>query len=60
VYETIIHELRVELERLNNKYNETCRRCEEALKQAARVPTLEDEVRIYKELAGNSSKESQT
>ena len=59
VYEGIIHDLRAELDRMNNKYHETSRRCEEALRNAARVEQLEEEIQMYKEMARHVSVESQ-
>lgn len=60
VYENIISELRGELDRANGKLHEVTRRYEEAQRNAARVEQLEEEVAMYKEMAKNVSRESQT
>lgn len=49
----------LELDKMNNKYHETNRRCEEAMRKAARIEQLEEEVALYKEMAKNISEESQ-
>ncbi|KAJ1424063.1 hypothetical protein B484DRAFT_398440 [Ochromonadaceae sp. CCMP2298] len=60
VYEGIIHELRAELERANASYHTTARRCEDLMRRAAQAEQLEEEVRLYQEMARHSSTENQS
>ncbi len=59
VYERIIQELRLELDKLTAKYHETNRRCEEEMRRSSRVDQLEEEIKMYKEMARSISLESQ-
>lgn len=60
VYEGIIADLRAEVERLTVKYDEVMGRYERAMERASKVELLEEELGIYKEMAQNMSRETQT
>ena len=59
MYDNIIQDLRIELDKINGKYHETNRRCEEAMRQASRVQALEEEIEMHKEMARHNSIENQ-
>ncbi len=60
VYEGIIQDLRLEIDRLNVKYHELLRKYDEMMIKAGRVEQLEEEVEMYKEMIKNLTTESQT
>lgn len=60
VYETIILELRSELDRVNGRYHETSQRLEDATGRAARVEHLEEEILLLRDTAKVSAVESQS
>jgi chromosome segregation ATPase len=60
VYEGIIQDLRLEIDRLNVKYHELQRKYDEVMLRAGRVDSLEEEVEMYKEMVKNLTAESQT
>jgi chromosome segregation ATPase len=60
VYEGIIQDLRLEIDRLNTKYHELLRRHDDHAARAGRLEQLEEEVDMYKEMVKNLSAESQT
>lgn len=60
VYESIIHDLRAEIDKMNHKYNELMHKFNEAHMRAARVDQLEEEVVMYKEMAKHITVEKQT
>ncbi|RYH28529.1 hypothetical protein EON65_11865 [archaeon] len=60
VYEGIIADLRAEVERLTVKHDDVMGRYERAMERASKVELLEEELSIYKEMAQNMSRETQT
>lgn len=60
MYENIIYDLRGEIDKMNQKYNELLSRFNELNIKAARVDQLEEEVLMYKDMAKYITVEKET